>query len=149
MLFRSQADHQVRHVYLTGKHSARITPTDYGESIGHYEGDTLVVDTVGIDAKTFVDNFETPHTEKLHTVERFHISPDGKTLEVNLHVEDPGAFTTPWDAVQRYRRIDASGSASDARVPRGPLEEMVCAENNGDHFNQNLIAMPTADRQDF
>ena len=73
----------------------------------------------------------------------------GKTMEVQLHVEDPGAFTTPWDAIQSYRRIDSSGDKNDPRVPRNGLEEMACAENNGDRFNEGLEPIPTADRADF
>jgi hypothetical protein len=53
-------------------------------------------------------------------------------------VEDPGAFTTPWNAVQHYRRVD-----------QGPLREMVCAENNGDHFHHDIEPIPQADKPDF
>jgi len=73
----------------------------------------------------------------------------GKTMEVQLHVEDPGAFTTPWDAIQRYRRVDSSGDKNDPRVPRAGLEEMACAENNGDILNEGLEPIPQADRADF
>src|SRR5215468_7269851 len=78
---------EVRHVYLTDKHSPSVKPSWYGESIGHYEGDTLVVDTIGIDERTWVDGFGTPHTKQLHVIEH------GKVLDANVHVEDPGAFT--------------------------------------------------------
>jgi len=142
-------DHQVRHVYMNQPHSARVMPSWFGESIGRYEGDTLVVDTVGMNDKTFVDSYRTPHTEKLHVVERFRMIDGGKAMEVKLHVEDPGAFTTPWDAIQRYRRVDASGDKSDPRVPRDGLEEMACAENNGDILGEGLEPIPTADRPDF
>jgi hypothetical protein len=54
------ADSQVRAVYLDVPHSANPTPSSYGESVGHYEGDTLVIDTIGLNAKTFVDNYRTP-----------------------------------------------------------------------------------------
>jgi hypothetical protein len=131
-------DHQVRHVYLNVPHSANLKPSWYGESVGHYEDDTLVVDTVGLSRRTFVDNYLTPHTDQLHVVERFRMVNDGKTLEVNVHVEDPGAFTTPWDAIQRYRRVE-----------QGPMMEVVCAENNGDMFHQELDPMPQADKSDF
>ena len=131
-------DHQMRHVWLNQNHSAAPKPSWFGESVGHYEGDTLVVDTVGIDTRTFVDNYFTPHTDKLHVVERYHITDEGKTLEVDLHVEDPGAFTTPWNAVQRYRRVTT-----------GPMPETVCAENNGDHFNHGLDPVPQAKAADF
>jgi hypothetical protein len=131
-------DHQVRRVYLNQPHSAKPAPSWFGESVGHYEGDTLVVDTIGLNTRTFVDNYLTPHTEQLHVVERFRMIDEGKTLEVNVHVEDPGAFTTPWNAVQRYRRVE-----------QAPLTETVCAENNGDHFNQGMEAMPEAKTPDF
>lgn len=131
-------DHQVRRVYMDVPHSLNVTPTWFGESVGHYEGDTLVVDTVGISGKSYVDNYQTPHTDRLHVIERFHMIDDGKMLEVNVHVEDPGAFTTPWNAIQRYRRTNT-----------GPLSEVVCAENNDDHFHHGLEPMPQADKPDF
>jgi hypothetical protein len=131
-------DHQVRRVYMDVPHSAAVTPSWFGESVGHYEGDTLVVDTIGISSKSYVDNYQTPHTDQLHVVERFHMIEDGKTLEVNVLVEDPGAFTTPWNAIQRYRRTNSS-----------PLSEVVCAENNDDHFHHGLEPMPQADKPDF
>ena len=142
-------DHQVRHIYLNQPHSALVTASWFGESVGRYEGDTLVVDTTGLNGRTFVDNYRTPHTEKLHVVERFRMIDGGKTMEVKLHVEDPGAFTMPWDAIQRYRRIDASGDAADPRVPRNGLEEMACAENNGDILNEGLEPIPEAAKADF
>jgi hypothetical protein len=135
-------DFQLRHVYLNVPHSASPKPSWYGESVGHYEnGDTLVVDTIGLNDKTYVDNFRTPHTTQLHVVERFKIVNGGEGLEVKVHVEDPGAFTTPWNAVQRYRR--------DQREQEVPLHEMVCAENNEDHFHQGLVPIPQADKSEF
>jgi hypothetical protein len=131
-------DHQVRRVYLDVPHSANPKPTWFGESVGRFDGDTLVVDTIALSANTYVDNYQTPHTEQLHVVERFHMIDDGKQLEVNVHVEDPGAFTTPWNAIQRYRRVD-----------RAAMGENVCAENNDDHFNHGLEPMPQADKPDF
>jgi hypothetical protein len=133
-------DFQLRRVYLNEPHSANPKPSWYGESVGHYEnGDTLVVDTIAMNDRTYVDNYRTPHTTKLHVVERFKLV--GDTLEVNVRVEDPGAFTMPWNAVQRYRR--------DHRAAEVPLHEMVCAENNSDHFNQGLYPIPQADKPDF
>jgi hypothetical protein len=134
-----EEDHMARHVYLTDQHSPDVKPSWFGESIGRYEnGDTLVVDTIGLNARTFVDSFRTPHTEQLHVVERFRIVEGGKALEVDVHVEDPGAFTTPWNALQRYRR-----------VAQGPLREQVCAENNDKFFSYDVEAIPQADEPDF
>jgi hypothetical protein len=132
-----QQNTETRHIYLDVPHSANPKPSWYGESIGHFEGDTLVVDTIGQNEKSYVDNYRTPHTVQLHVVERFRLINDGKTIEVNVHVEDPGAFTTPWDAIQRYRRTE------------NPWEEMVCAENNEGYFGYNVIPIPTAARADF
>ena len=64
-----------------------------------------------------------------------------KGVQLEFTVEDPGAFTMPWNAVQRYRR--------DQRKEEVPLHEMVCAENNGDHFNQGLVPIPQADKAEF
>jgi hypothetical protein len=135
-------DFQLRRVYLNVPHSANPKPSWYGESVGHYEnGDTLVVDTIGLNDKTYIDNYRTPHTTQLHVVERFRLVDGGEALEVDVRVEDPGAFTMPWSARQRYRR--------DQRPTEVPLHEMVCAENNGDHFNQGLYPIPQANKPDF
>ena len=68
-------DHQVRHVRMNAQHPAQVTPSWYGDSVGHYEGDTLVIDTVGIKAGPFamVDWFGTPQTPALHVVERYRL----------------------------------------------------------------------------
>src|SRR5207253_1719019 len=92
-----QRDHQVREIFLARKHAANLKPSWYGESIGHYEGDTLVVDTLGQAVKplSVVDPYGTPHTDKIHVTERYRVITDkrGKGLEVVFRVEDPGAFT--------------------------------------------------------
>jgi hypothetical protein len=125
-------DQQVRRVYLDVAHSADPKPSWYGESVGHYEGDTLVVDTIGMNDKTFVDNFRTPHSEKLHVIERFKLVDGGKAMRVDITFEDPDAFNAPWSVTQRYDRI------------RQPMAEEVCAENN-----QQFFKIPTADAPDF
>jgi hypothetical protein len=135
----NQGGPEVRHIYMNVPHSANPKPSWYGESVGHYEnGDTLVIDTIGLNAKTFIDNYRTPHTDKLHVVERWTIAPDGKSVDVSMLVEDPGAFTTPWKAVQRWRRVDTA-----------PFQEIQCNENNGDFFNHDLVPMPSAAKADF
>ena len=147
-------NHEVRRIYLTDKHTTNPKPSWLGESIGHYEnGDTLVVDTIGLNTKTYVDNYRTPHTDKLHVVERFRMTNDGKAMVVNVHVEDPGAFTTPWNAIQRFARFDGSARNS------GQLVESICAESaEQDHFNYanygethlaGLAPLPRADKPDF
>src|SRR6516162_5041609 len=129
-----ESDQQIRRVYLDVPHSENPQPSWYGESVGHYDGDTLVIDTVGLNDKTFVDNFRTPHTEKLHVVERWREIEDGKVLEVRFTVDDPDAFYEPWSAIQRYGRVQQ------------PLREDICAENNQHLFDYHI---PVADKPDF
>ena len=136
-----QRDHFVRRVYLTDKHSENVKPSWFGESIGHYEGgDTLVVDTIGLAGgkNHYIDSFRTPHTDKLHVVERFTISPDGKALTAIVKVEDPDTFNGPLTLKQTWRKNEVA------------MEEMVCAESAGeDYFNQNLHPVPQAGKPDF
>lgn len=129
---------EVRHIVLNATHPANVKPSWYGDSVGHYEGgDTLVVDTIGLSAKSYVDNFRTPHTEKLHVVERFRISPDHKSLEDLVTVDDPGAFTAQWSGIQRFN------------LERRPMSETVCAENNVNFFGKGALPMPVAGKADF
>jgi len=132
------SDQQVRHVYMDVAHSRNVKPSWYGESVGRYEGDELVVDTIGLNDKSFVDNYRTPHTERLHVVERFKLIDSGKTLQVLIEVEDPGAFTTPWSARQIYRRVEI-----------GPMAESTCVEGNFNYFNFDLDPLPQDDHPVF
>jgi len=119
-------DALTRHIYLNQPHAANLKHTWFGESVGHYEADTLVVDTVGENAMTYTDRFFTPHSDKIHVIERYKVSPDRKTMQVLLAVDDPETFTTPWSAQVTYR------------ADRTAYEEVVCAENNRD-FGSGLI----------
>jgi hypothetical protein len=103
-----QRDHLVRRIYLIDKHSEHVAPFWFGESIGQYEdGDTLVVDTIGLSTKTsYIDNFRTPHSEKLHVVERFTIEPGGKGMSALVTVEDPDAFNAPLTMARRWFKFD-------------------------------------------
>jgi hypothetical protein len=134
-----QRDHMVRHVLLAEQHSEHVTPSWFGESIGYYEnGDTLVIDTIGLSTKdSYIDNFRTPHTDKLHVVERFTVAADGKSLTAIVKVEDPDTFNAPLTMQQRWLKVN------------GSFRESVCAENNGDYFHQNLFPLPEAKRPDF
>jgi hypothetical protein len=128
------ADSQVRRVYLDVPHSANPKPSWYGESVGHYEGDALVIDTIGLNTKSFVDNYRTPHTEKLHVVERWRMVEDRKFLEATVTVDDPDTYYEPWSGMRRYRRV--------ART----YDEDICAENNTQLFDYQ---MPVANKPDF
>src|SRR5258708_16423585 len=137
-------DHQIRRVRLNQPHTAQVTPSWYGDSVGHYEGDTLVVDTVGIKVGRYsmVDWYGTPHTEALHVVERYRLldseaakdgfardakqhnvaqgmrNPNGrgKYLQLQFTVEDKGVFTTPWTATMTY----GSGGSDPPAWPKHP-----------------------------
>jgi hypothetical protein len=153
-----QLDAQSRHIHLNVPHSANPKPSWFGESVGHYEGETLVVDTIGLNDKTPIDDYLTPHTDKLHVVERFRMTNGGNTLEVKVHVEDPGAFTTPWDAVQTFQRLEpgvadnkmaVANDPTTGRSPAGPLQEENCAEGIMFTFANDGIPIPTAGKPDF
>jgi hypothetical protein len=128
---------QVRRIYMNVPHTKNPGHSWYGESVGHYEGDELVVDTIGLNDKTFVDNYRTPHTDQIHVVERFKVIEGGNILQATVTVEDPGAFTMPWTGVQRWKRI--------AR----PLEEYLCEPSNEGYFNYDVVPLPQADHADF
>jgi hypothetical protein len=127
-------DQQVRRVYLDVPHSANPKPSWYGESVGHYDGDTLVIDTIGMNDKTFVDYYRTPHTTKLHVVERWKMIDNGQRLEVTFTVQDPDTYYEPWSGIRRYRRVQQE------------MAEEVCAENNAHLFEYHI---PVADKPDF
>jgi hypothetical protein len=139
VLIVNEGDAQVRHVYLDVPHSKTSKPSWYGDSVGHYEAnDTLVIDTIGISDNTFVDNYLTSHTDQLHVVERFTLGSDGRTLNVTVIVDDPGAFTTPWSARQVYHLEF-----------QGPWDESPCADNNTNYFGFDVSPLPTAAKPDF
>src|SRR5712672_3173518 len=160
-----QDNSQVRHVRMNQTHPAKLTPTWYGDSVGHYEGDTLVIDTVGIRKGPFamVDWYGTPQTEALHVVERYRLvdyetakegldrdakenfraqpanmdaNYRGKYLQLLFTVEDPNVFTTPWSATVTYGK------------PAVEWVEAVCAENPKKYGTEEDAQVPTANKPD-
>ena len=93
-----------------------------------------MVDTIGLNDKTFVDYYRTPHTEKLHVVERWKLVEDGKILEAQFTVTDPDTYYEPWSAFRRFRRVQQD------------YAEEVCAENNQHLFDYKI---PVANKPDF
>jgi hypothetical protein len=79
-----QQDQQIRHIHMRVPHTARPKPSWTGQSLGHYEGDELVVDGIRLNEKRFVDNYRMPHTDKMHVVER--LLEEGKLLQDRLTV---------------------------------------------------------------
>jgi hypothetical protein len=91
-------DHTVRYIYTDGrKHPADLMPSYNGYSIGHWEGETLVVDTTGLNGKIWLDRVGHPESDQMHIVERIH-RVDDKTLQVDLTFDDPKSYTKPWTA---------------------------------------------------
>ena len=166
-------DQDFRHIRMNQPHPAKVVPTVHGDSVGHYEGDTLVIDTVGVKVGRYgmVDRFGTPYTEALHVVERYRlidyeaakqaqerahkewpltaayaVDPNyrGKGLQLEFTVEDEGVFTMPWTATITYRRAG-----------HDDWQERVCAENIGHYYAEEQYysdkdaRVPTADKPDF
>ncbi len=111
---------QTRTIWTDGrKHKEDPDPTFMGDSIGHWEGDTLVVDTIGISDRLDIDT-GMPHSSQFHLVERIHLDPNDPDVLVNeMRMEDPEALEEPFEVTVRYRR-DRHGS----------LIEFQCAEND-------------------
>jgi hypothetical protein len=135
ILIANQA--QVRHVYLNVPHSKDPKPSWYGESVGHYEGDTLVVDTIGIKTRDTVpfDRFGTPHSEKLHVVERIR-KTGAKEMRIDYTIDDAGALTAPFKASLTFR-------------PMRDWEEQICAENNVDITGNLTEGLPVENKRLF
>jgi hypothetical protein len=118
--------HSYRQIFMDGRrHPPDPDPTWYGHSIGRWEGDTLVVDTVGFNDKFWFDFVGHPHTEQLHTVEQY-TRPSLGTLIEEVTIEDPGAYTRPFTITSSHRLL-----------PSDELLEYVCNENERDlrHLN--------------
>jgi hypothetical protein len=161
-------DHQVRHVRLNAKHPEHVTPSWYGDSVGHYDGDTLVIDTVGLKVGKYsmVDWYGTPHTAALHVIERYRLlDPEaakdgfardakqhnvadgmrnadsrGKYLQLQFTVEDKNVFTTPWTATMTY------GAGGDDAA--ADWSEYACAENI-QWYSGKDADVPQAAKPDF
>jgi hypothetical protein len=157
----------VRRVRLNERHREPLIPSWYGDSVGHYEGDTLVIDTVGVKTDrpyAMIDLFGTPYSKSLHIVERYRLREyddvkdaiernkkenwlfngdvfskhRGKFLQLHLTIEDEGVFTTPWTATLTY-------------VPGpGILSEVICAENlHQYYYDHSDTDAPRAEKPDF
>jgi len=113
--------HSYRQIFVDGrKHPADPDPTWYGHSIGWYEGLTLVVDTVGYNDKFWFDFKGHPHTERLHTIERYtRTAPN--TLTNQITIDDPGAYAKPFTV-----------TFTATLRPGEELIEYICNENNQD-----------------
>jgi len=119
LIFDIGGPHTFRTIYMDGKpHPTNLVPSYYGDSRGHWEGDTLVVDNTGFNEGFWMDRAGSPHTEKLHFIEKF-TRTDYNTLKYEVTVDDPGAYTGTWS------------NSFQMRWQAGPeLFEYVCQDNN-------------------
>ncbi len=118
-LFQTGGAHSYRVIYMDGRtHPATVSPSAFGHSIGWWEGDTLVIDTVAIDESAWVERWAMPHTSRLHTIERV-TRLDFNTLKYELTVDDPGAYTAPW-----------TSGYTKQWIANQETFEYVCQENN-------------------
>jgi len=160
--------YQVRHVRLNQPHPLQVMPSWYGDSVGHYEGDTLVIDTIGIKtARPFamVDQFGTPFTDALHVVERYRLldyeaAKEGLERDVkeNLQIGDA---PLPRDPNYRGKHLQLLFTVEDQGVfampwsatmtyrPSSEWFEYVCAENTRSSYPGKDTAVPTAGKPDF
>jgi hypothetical protein len=168
MLFNE--DHEVRIVRMNQSHPPQVKPSWHGDAVGHYEGDTLVIDTVGTRTErpyAMLDLYGTPYSKALHVVERYRLidyeaakdglerdakenqvaegrvdrNYRGKHLQLQFTVEDEGVFTSPWTATVTYR--------PSTIVPVEEWPESVCSENTHEYYYNKESDVPKADKPDF
>jgi len=162
-------DHEVRRVRLNAEHPAKVTPSWHGDSIGHYEGDTLVIDTIGVKVGpvSIVDQAGTPYSEALHVVERYRLIryDEAKAAgERNVALNGPPATNQAAAIDPEYRGngLQVAFTVEDPNVFTTAWSgfatyskaddlwtENVCAENTFEYYNNRDTAVPTAETPDF
>jgi hypothetical protein len=163
-------DHEFRQVRMNQPHRAHAAPSWYGDSVGHYEGDTLVIDTVGMRIGPFamVDMYGTPYSEALHVVERYQLldyeaAKDGIERDAKINQRyPPGLNAIDFDPNYKGKHLQLQLTVEDEAVfttpwsavvtygrPVGEWVEHVCAENINKYNTEKDPAVPTADRPDF
>jgi hypothetical protein len=168
-------DDTVRHIRMNATHPAKLVPTHMGDSIGHWEGDTLVVDTVGIKTDRFssVDRFGTPQSDAMHVIERYRVIDGGTAKAAVDHYEQSegtvggggrngGGRNAGYDPDTRLKGVQLDVTMEDPKVFTQPLtarvtyrrvattwSEGVCADNPAEHYKDEWIGLPKAGRADF
>jgi len=163
-------DHEVRRVRLNDSHPANVTPSWYGDSVGHYEGDTLVIDTVGlkIGPMSMLDMYGTPYSKSLHVVERYRLldyEQARAAIERDAKINNRyprGLNAVDFDPDYRGKHLQVEITIEDEGVfttpwsavvtygrPLGQWLEHVCAENTFEYYNGKDSAVPTATKPDF
>jgi hypothetical protein len=163
-------DHEVRRVRMNAAHPAHVTPSWYGDSVGHYEGDTLVIDTIGVKRGRFsmLDMYGTPYSDALHVVERYRLldydaAKAGIDRDASINPRYPrGLNAIEFDPAYKGKHVQVEITIDDKGVftmpwsatvtygrPIGEWVEHVCAENTNEYYNGGDSAVPTASRPDF
>jgi hypothetical protein len=160
---------EMRHVRMNQPHPARVTPSWYGDSVGHYEGDTLVIDTIGVKQGPFamLDMYGTPFSDKLHVVERYRLV-DYEEARDELARNEKENFKAgvgngaDFDPAYRGKMLQLHFTVDDEDVFTTPWTatitywpsllpwpEQICAENTFEYYNNRDSAVPKADKPDF
>ena len=161
-------DHQVRHVRMNASHPAHVTPSWSGDSVGHYEGDTLVIDTVGIKTRpgAMIDLYGTPYSDALHVVERYRLvdSETARAAQERSEKEYGRPTTEPVyvDFGYKGKGLEAKFTVEDPATFTMPWSssvtyrrsnsdwlEIVCAESTTDFYKDQTSTVPRADKPDF
>ncbi|HEX5280145.1 MAG TPA: hypothetical protein VFW28_08695 [Micropepsaceae bacterium] len=168
VVFLFMQDHQIRRVRLNSMHPAKVTPSWYGDSIGHYEGDTLVVDTVGakVAREPVLDMYGSPYTDALHVTERYRLV-DYQVAKAaqDKNIRDAGPVATEQAAAvdegYKGKGLQIEFTVEDKNVFKRPWSavvtwrraggwvENVCAENAYEYYSGVLTDIPRADRPEF
>ena len=162
-------DHEVRRVRLNSEHPVKVTPSWHGDSVGHYEGDTLVIDTIGVKVGpvSLVDQAGTPYSEALHVVERYRLISYEEAKEAaqrNVELNGPPATNQAAAIDPEYRGnglqvsftvVDPNifTTAWSGRATYSKADDLwtenVCAENTFEYYNNRDTAVPQAGKPDF
>lgn len=130
-----ERDHEWRQIWTDGRgHAKEPDPTWMGDSVGKWEGDIFVVDSIGFNDRSWLDFYGDPHSEGLHLIERYK-RVDDKTLTLQLIVEDPKAYTTTWTGDTKIYKLLTGKKAY--------MEELPCIPDEEDTFT-NRIRVPAA-----
>jgi hypothetical protein len=170
LTFIGHQDDQVRNVRMNGTHPAKVVPSAMGDSIGHWEGEMLVIDTVGVKTDEFIasDRLGTPQSELMHVVERYRLI-DGAQAKADMEAYEktagliggrpPGGYLYP-DTKRKGLRVEVT--MEDPKVFKEPLtavvtfrpmfigwRETVCADNPVEHYKDEWVGLPKAEHPDF
>jgi len=138
VLILYEATKMWREIYLDGRPiPTELDPTWFGYSVGHYEAGTLVVETAGERADTWLDNVGRPHSDALRIVERYS-RPDAHTLRLDVTFNDPKMYAKPWTGRKTWR-LSPPGA-------KGDLQESICAISDQLHFEEQVVNPATNGR---